>query len=288
MDLSEHRQSIAEALESLEASLGHLVAALAHDALWARIDGATTDAQAVRLACDAYTKIDYGMEDPAGESVVCLGVVGGGSDVVRLAEAVNAAKAELKRRCTPLQGIRVRIPVKRSSSATQAIAAIRVVLRNIQRSDLNLLAAYRKIPILTAPPSSVTFTRANTRAVYRKSIEAIQALLVGRDSPTAAADRERLALLDRRETHLALVKERYQNIRANVLYAHLDPRGRGRMQISAELPLVYARGRRVEVPAVRFPVPAAVNAPRRVRQSKLEPQPFLESLPVYRYARSTR
>jgi hypothetical protein len=47
-------------------------------------------------------------------------------------------------------------------------------------------------------------------------------------------DRARLATLDRRETHLAFVKERYQNVHANVLYARLDPRGRGRMQIAPQ------------------------------------------------------
>ena len=40
-------------------------------------------------------------------------------------------------------------------------------------------------------------------------------------SPAASADRERLELLDRRTTHLALVRHRYQNIRANILYARL-------------------------------------------------------------------
>jgi hypothetical protein len=53
-------------------------------------------------------------------------------------------------------------------------------------------------------------------------------------------------------------------MRANVLYAHLDPRGRGRVQVAAELPLIYPPG-------------------AGEQQAKLEPQPFLESLPVYRY-----
>jgi hypothetical protein len=38
----------------------------------------------------------------------------------------------------------------------KAIPVIRVILRNIQRSDLNLLAAYRKIPILGAPPMTTS------------------------------------------------------------------------------------------------------------------------------------
>jgi hypothetical protein len=203
----------------------------------------------------------------------------------RLAEAVNAAKAEFKKICTPLYRIRTRVPVKGGASPTRAISVLRVILRSIQRSDLNLLAAYRKIPILAATPATITFTRANTRAVYRQAIEDIETLLQRREGPKAATDRARLAALPRRETHLALVKSHYRNIRANVLYAHLDPRGRGRVQVAAELPLLDPKGRRAIPPQVRFPPPADDEQPTRERQSKLEPQAFLESLPVYRYAR---
>jgi hypothetical protein len=37
------------------------------------------------------------------------------------------------------------------------------------------------------------------------------------------------------------------------MQSRLDPKGRGRIQISAELPLIYATGRRTEPPEVRFP-----------------------------------
>jgi len=211
-------------------------------------------------------------------------VVGVNTDILRRAEAVNAAKTEFKGICTPLQRTRIRIPVKGAASPTRAIPALRVILRNIQRSDVNLLAAYRKIPILNAPPASVTYTRANTRAVYRKSIEEIAEILSNLEGPAAMADRARLETLDRRDTHLALVKARYQNIRANVLHARLDPRGRGRIQIAAELPLLYAQGRGIGSPEVRFPANAQMANPSRVRQAKLEPAPFLRSIPVYRYA----
>jgi hypothetical protein len=104
------------------------------------------------------------------------------------------------------------------------------------------------------------------------------------NTPAAIADRQLLANLDRRVTHLALVKHRYQNIRANILYARLSPKGRGRIQISAGLPLIYATGRRSEPPEVHFSAETDNgDKPRRVRESKLEAEPFLSSLPVYRY-----
>jgi hypothetical protein len=285
VDLSLHRQQVARALSEVEARLARLVAALAHGGVAVELEPSEAAGSAVRRACEAYSAIDYRMEDAVGDSVTCVGAVGVGAEILRLAAAVNVTKAELKKTCAPLQGIRIRIPVKGGASPTKAIPAIRVLLRQIQRSDLNLLAAYRKIPVLSAPPASITFTRANTRSVYRKAIEEIDEMLMNLGGPTALADRARLATLDRRETHLALAKERYRNIRANVLYAHLDARGRGRIQIAAELPILYPRGRRAETPEIRFPPAVDAEGPARRRLQKLDAQPFLSALPVYRYAR---
>jgi hypothetical protein len=284
MDLTPHRQQVARALTALEASIARLTDALAHSAISIKVEPTTDPHSPIRRVCEAYSAIDYRMDDEIGTSVVCLGVLGVNTDILRRAEAVNAAKLQFKAICTPLQGIRIRIPVKDAASPTKAIPALRVILRNIQRSGVNLLAAYRKIPILDAQPASVTYTRANTRAVYRKSIDEIDALLLNLPGPAAIADRARLETLDAQETHLALVKSRYQNIRANVLYARLDQRGRGRIQISAELPLLYAKGRHPQPSEVRFPAPVEMMAPTRVRQAKLETAPFLRSIPVYRYA----
>jgi hypothetical protein len=287
MDLSDQRQQVAHALRRLDASLERLVEALAHRPVAIQVEATPNESLAVRRACEAYSTIHYTTHDAAENSIVCLGVIGAPIDVLRQAEAVNAAKAALKSICTPLRGLQVRIPIKGEEGPTKPVAAIRVILRSIQRSDLNLLAAYRKIPILGVPPTTVTYTRAHTRAVYRKSIDDLLQLLTNLDVPGAAADRAKLEALDRRETHLALVKERYQNIRANVLHSRLDSRGRGRMQIAAELPLIYPLGRHPENPQVRFPGEDAESSrePSHARRAQLEEHAFLQSLPVFRYAR---
>jgi hypothetical protein len=73
-------------------------------------------------------------------------------------------------------------------------------------------------------------------------------------------------------------------IRTNILHARLDPQGRGRVQISAELPIIYATGRRNELPEVNFPAEADhEDKPQRIRASRLEPEPFLRAFAVYRY-----
>ncbi len=136
------------------------------------VDGATDDRDALRHVCEAYRKIDYDMEDEVNETLDCLGVVGVSSEVLTRAEQVNEAKAELKRVCLPLSRLRTRVPRKATKDApesagegadTEMIQTTRAVLRSLQRSDLNLTAAYRKIPILGAPPRSITYVRARTR-----------------------------------------------------------------------------------------------------------------------------
>ena len=185
--------------------------------------------------------------------------------------------------CVPLQRVKVRVPVKDGEHQTKAIPLIRQILRNIQRSDLNLLAAYRKVPILDAPPATVTYTQAHTRSVYRKTIYEIEQMLAHVEGPTAAADRQRLFTLGRDVTHLALARPHYRNVRANIKYARLDRRGRGRVQIAAELPVIYTVGRSKDQPDVKFPEVDDSALPAHVRASSIEDQPFLHALPVYRY-----
>jgi hypothetical protein len=287
VDLAPHRETVAAALRALEASSARLIDALAHQPVWIRVDGATTDRAALQQACAAYATFDYAMDDAAGSSPVCLGVLGVAADIVKRAQALNAAKAAFKEICAPLQTIRTRVP---DGDGTKAIPLIRAVLRSIQRSDLNLLAAYRKIPLLEAPPATITYTRARTRAVYRKSVEEIYNLLVTLEGPQAAADRARLAALGRQEKFLAIARPHYDNVRANIVYARLDSRGRGRVQMAAELPLMYGAGRHHVPPEVRFAplLDDEAALPRRVRQRNLESEPFLVCIPAYRYASRSR
>ena len=106
MDLSSQRQQVARSLSALETGIAGLVTALAHSAVAANLEAAD-DRTSIRRACEAYSAIDYRMDDEVGTSVVCLGVLGVSTEVLRRAEAVNAIKAEFKAICAPLHGIRL-------------------------------------------------------------------------------------------------------------------------------------------------------------------------------------
>ena len=278
--------AIAMALKDLERALALFVRALSHESAPVSAEAAGTEREARRLVCEAYAAISYAPDDQVNESPVCLGLIGGSAAVIGRAEAVNAAKDELREHCKKIQNVRVSVPVKdgKGGQVVKMLPLVRVILRELQQSDLNLLAAYRKVPILSGRVARVAYIRARTRSVYRKSRAEIGALLDGLDRPGTAEDRTRLQRLTERETHLALVKERYTNVRANVWFNGLDARNRGRVQVSAELPLLYRLGRSKDIPEIAYPsAEQGSPLPARSRAGKLEDKPFLETLPVFRY-----
>ncbi|MDH4167326.1 MAG: hypothetical protein OEV90_13085 [Gammaproteobacteria bacterium] len=85
------------------------------------------------------------------------------------------------------------------------------------------------------------------------------------------------------------MKEHYANVRANVWFQGLDSRRRGRVMVSAELPLRYPLGRSKEIPEIKYPpderdgAEEGASLPMRERAGKLEAEPFLDTLPVFRY-----
>ena len=211
-------------------------------------------------------------------------------DIARLAEAANDAKARLNITCVPLQGRRVRVPVRDPEGLvkTKALPLTRVILRSMQRSDLNLLAAYRKIPILAVRPAKIVYTEALTRSVYRKSRSDVLDMLENSDKPGAAEDRARVR--SSRDRWFALVRDHYANFRANVWFEGLDRRGRGRVQMAAELPLMFGLGERGTWPDIAYLEPARRLDPSetpRARTGRIEPVPFLVAMPVHRYRSST-
>ena len=282
----QHTLDVAAALRELERALEQLTAALSHQAGPASTEYARSEPEARRQICEAWAAIDYALDDEVNRSPVCLGVAGANAAVIARATAVNLAKAQLRAVCSAISNLRVRVPVKdgQGGRVVKSLPLVRVILRELQRSDVNLLAAYRKIPVLTGRVARVVYTRACTRAVYRKTRDEIVAMLIATDRPGAEDDRAKLAALPVRETHLALVKEHYTNIRANVWFTGLDSRNRGRVQVSAELPLLYPLGRSKETPEIVYPGAEQGGAPSpRQRTGKLENKAFLESLPIFRY-----
>lgn len=280
--LDRGREEVSTALRSLERALAELVQALAHRADPLAVRDAPSDMSARQRVVEAFGQIDYGVEDDVRATPVCVGVVGTSRDVIAMAERVNEAKARLRAICSAMHGVKVRLPTSADAHAsTELVPLTRAILRSIQRSDLNLTAAYRRVPILELRPTVVAFTQAYTRKVERRERSVLLDQLLQSNKPGAERDCTRLRAC--RDRWLAVVYSHYANVRANVWYDGLDSRGRGRVQVAAELPLLYAQGRKLAFPEVRWPNPVVRKGPAHERPGRLADEPFLETMSVYRY-----
>ena len=287
VDLEEATRAVATALRGFERELEAFIQKLAHSNALVSLDAPFASERPMEAVCNAFATIDYGMEDEVHSSVNCVGVVCSNQSTVAQAGRLNEAKARLQAVCSPLQKHRMRLRTH-DGDGTERIrmtTVVRVILRTIGRSHLNLLAAYRRVPILGAQPVRIAFTRALTRRVRRVTRDALLERLEFSDKPGAAEDRQRLRSLTDR--HLALVDPHAPNVRANVWYRSRDARNRDCVQISAELPILYREGRQRGLPEIAYPNAAGwartAGGPRRPRATKLEAEAFLRTLPVFRY-----
>jgi hypothetical protein len=142
------KSDVATALRDLERTLERFIATLSHQGALASAEGGSTGPAALRRICDAYATINYDSADEPNDSPVCLGVVGANAAALAQAHDLNEAKARLRDQLKVLRPFRVRVPVKdgQGGRVVKSLPLVRVILRELQRSDLNLLAAYRKIP----------------------------------------------------------------------------------------------------------------------------------------------
>lgn len=254
VDLDGATRSVTAALRAFERELEAFVQTLAHGAVLVSLD-------------PRFATVDYGVEDELHSSVSCVGVVCTNPATIAQGRRLHAAKEKLQQVCSPLHRHRMRVRVGGANGevGVRMTSLVRDVLRNIGRSPLNLLAAYRR--------------------VRRMTRDALLERLQFSDKPGAAADRARL----RRSTdsHLALVDRHAASVRANIWFQSRDARNRDCRQLSAELPLIYRGGRRPALPEIVYPDPAGwardADGPRRPRATKLEPEAFLRTLPVFRY-----
>ncbi len=291
VDLEEATPLVASALREVERELEVFIQKLAHGNPLISLDAPFASHRPVETVCDVFARIDYGMEDDVGSSVNCVGVICASQSAVGQALRLNQAKARLQATCSPLQRYRMRVRVRApdGQEVVRMSTLVRVVLSRIGRSHLNLLAAYRRVPVLGAQPSRIAFTRTLTRRVRRTTREALLERLALSDKPLAAADRERL--LSTRDPEFAVVDPHAPNVRANIWYRARDARNRDCVQLSAEVPLLFGEGRRRELPEIVYPDAAdwarTADGPRRPRATKLEDRPFLRTLPVFRYRASS-
>lgn len=287
-ELEGHKRAVAERLRALERALERFAEALSHaERLEVVVNGAAGSREALRQVADAYMTIEHVTDADEPPPAAVMGVIGVPREVKQRAERVNAAKDALKEYCKQLGEEKKAVSVKNEAGkdAPTLMPVMRLILRDLGRPRLNLLAAYRKIPILEKPPVRVSYVKAITQAVYCLSKEEVLELLEKSSKPGVEEDRARVQKLPR-GTELALVRKPYENLRANVRLSSANKQNKIRVQVRAELPLLYqlpARGG--DAPEVSYGGGAGRVGGRRERPRYVEEEPFLNTQPIHRYQR---
>jgi hypothetical protein len=148
---------------------------------------------------------------------------------------------------------------------------------------LNLKQAYRHVPLLDRKPVKVGFTWSRQgRTIQRISHGRIRQLLERRsETPQSRMEMDKLSRLSRDEP-LARVRPICPHLRANVVFEHSGENERRLVQ--TPLPLLVPLKTGEDLPEF-VPVPPYPTGAERLRRSdvRLEDEPFLASLRIYRY-----
>lgn len=245
-----------------------------------------------REACAAIVR-QYMYEDDQDprEVVILPGLVGSTEQVLRLAHAANARRARVKEALMALDRREVRI----TNPLTGRLHRERlgdVVLREEGLARLQRMQVYRDVHVLDRRPDRVGYVWARTRRVQRLSVVDVRELVLKflknpPQEPFARADLDRLRNL-RDDEPLALVEAQPCHARVNLAWKTAD--GFERTMRPAAMPLLYPASPGEELPMFK---PLADDReerhPRTQRQDRrLEEQPYLSTLPVFRYRQAQK
>lgn len=276
-----------QAWEALREGLSAL-----HDALAAETDRpawAWRSNNPHRAAADIVSRVFYDDDQPAREVHMQPALVGASEECLRLTQMTNARRLRVKRALMALDR-RVHRAVNPLTGRQRRKRLGDVVLEQHGLARLHRVQVYRSLHVLDERPETVGFVWAQTRRVQRISVEALRERIRGllKNPPQAEFARKDLDLLTslRAQEWLALVEAQPMHVRANVTWRRADGSGYIRRMTSATLPLLYPAKAGEPLPRLK-PLPQEPTPRGRTARTdrKLETEPFLSTLQVYRYRR---
>ena len=227
-------------------------------------------------AASAFCTLTYDTHSTRNQSPKCFGVVGAPAYVIEEARRLNHAKDDLKAAIAPISNLRVQMPVaERSAGAPSKFREVStMLLRESGRSSINLLAAYRHVPIVAEPVHAIRFLLTHTRSVPRVSVADVRARAA--ESPGVLATLSSTPGL-RDDEPLLSPKKRYARMRAKILLqAMVSPDSKQRRQriVSADLPILFPMLKAdSRWPDVRGPRPS--DEGRKGPPSRMEETPLV-------------
>lgn len=281
--VEENAEAVASALRKLDSALADLDALLATDCRWMSVDGESTSSAAMVKVRAALTEIDDDDIEDRRAMPGCRGIVAVTLRTIAAAHRVNAAKVALKAACSGLIGlVSVKRPAPDGLLRKVRIGMHRLTVIALGRPNLNLFAAYRKVPILTGAPRRIGFADQPHYTIYRTPREVIANRLQRRADANSVEDLLRVQRLPQSEVTLALLTTRRTFPNASVWFDGFDAQGRGHVNLLTPMPILYlAAG---ATPAVSYRR-ASAGSPRDCSVRAVCPVQYLTTMRVHRYYR---
>lgn len=252
-----------------------------------------------RAVADAYSQLDYLDEQLPNQTLKCYGIVGVPRRLINLAKRINTAKDELREAIAPVANRRVKIYGKNATGDQELLVRelTTVILRQIQSSSVNLLAAYRELPIIDEPVDQIHFMLTRPRSVPRKTAKWIREKIIGERSenelsPDAKDDLAALAGIPDDE-YLVCPKPPRTCMRAHVFLRRREPNEKNnnklervRRIISADLPILFPMTATTVAPTVIEP--KKPNPNRKHPASRIEANETVKTLHYFRMKKPYR
>ncbi len=206
LKFAKEKQTVLELCNALDSRLAQLMVDLERSVAWSwTSEGGFNQGYLSPAIATALVNFDYAEseKEPPLQAVVCCGEL-----AALQVRQVNAAKEALKECFVSFDSVRVEVDGERRPLAL-------AILRDLGRSDMNRLLAYRHIYSYSQLPEIIGFSRSNVRTVARKTTLQVLAWLSKMSQENSESYRNTVMALPEDEP-LALVKGRYSSQRANV------------------------------------------------------------------------
>jgi len=256
---------------------------------------AVTPKRGLQLAATAYATLEYQGDERRNRSVRCYGAIGVPMSLVLEAEKVNRAKDAFRDALRPLAGYTQRTRRKTAKGSVEIVTRdlITIMLRSIQEARVNVLAAYRHIPVFAEQVQRIHFQHVYSQSIQRKTAEEVIAMIGNRRDDLSLADLARLREISADEK-LSRPWNKHSRLTVHVTGArrYLHPEsGRDRTfrrVMPAELPVLFPIHASwpeppIERPSFKHEAPTPPpGKPRRGRRRELEDEAFIVTLGFYR------
>lgn len=199
-----------------------------------------------QLAADAISQLEYIEDEPKNRSVRCYGAIGVSMRLIQQIQGVNRAKDAFRDALQPLSGKTMRVTVRHPDGSRERVIRelITVMMRRLELARVNVLAAYRHIPVFDEQVRTLRFNHVTSKSVEKKTAGQLIEMLAESHESTAGEDIARLRQIPEDEP-LSRRKSGYDRVMARITAARRyqdDKTGRLRyymQQIPAELPVFF-------------------------------------------------